>query len=467
MHRAIWVIKQPLITTPAITTPASLFPLVYGAALVAAPFSFGAVEAGVQAGLLVVMGFSLIGLTLFHPRPDALSRSLLFTLSLPFTAVLGVLVLQNSIIILPEQAVWSTMREVLGNSTSGTATLEKGTALGVVMPLLLIWLSLIGGWLIGSANRDQAWRFLERLGWAGSLLALYGLVTFLFFPDTLLWLEKRFYRENLTGTFVNRNTAAMFFGLITLLWCALLLARRERMKDKPLQQILRTDSKSLLRALHVVLGLLTVLLTGSRAGTALTILGLSLMVLVFTRHTQKRSWLWLILLAGALVAGAILINERFGEEGITDPARWATWQASLMLIREHPLFGIGLGSFTAGLMPWRLDGMGLRGEWDRAHQAFLEIAATGGLPLAAIVTCSALWLLMRLAWPCLHADKPRSRAVHALAAIGLFLALLQSLIDFALFTPGFAMPLGACIGLALGYTTFDYKRLDQKHSLRS
>ena len=54
--------------------------------------------------------------------------------------------------------------------------------------------------------------------------AIFAIVSFAYDPMIVLWRVKEAYLTNLTGTFVNRNTAATFFGTISVLWLMALLS---------------------------------------------------------------------------------------------------------------------------------------------------------------------------------------------------------------------------------------------------
>jgi hypothetical protein len=47
--------------------------------------------------------------------------------------------------------------------------------------------------------------------------AVFGILQDLFLPEQLLFVAKKYYRGNLTASFVNRNTAGTFFGVAFLL----------------------------------------------------------------------------------------------------------------------------------------------------------------------------------------------------------------------------------------------------------
>src|SRR4051812_18552442 len=61
------------------------------------------------------------------------------------------------------------------------------------------------------------------MAWAGAAYAGYGIFSLLVEPRMILWRGKTAYVGNLTGTFINRNTAATYFGSCAAVWLVLLM----------------------------------------------------------------------------------------------------------------------------------------------------------------------------------------------------------------------------------------------------
>jgi len=209
--------------------------------------------------------------------------------------------------------------------------------------------------------------------------------------------------------------------------------------------------------------LVATLLTGSRAGVVLTLIGLVLaFTLYFWRDLPRRSGPLLALAVGGLIALAVLqtlggsVSGRFSEHGLTDPERLQTYRDTLRLIENHPLLGTGLGTFASAFPPYRTGSFW--GVWDRAHNTFLEFAAEGGLPLAIAIAAGWLAILVMLA----NGVKLRRRdteypvASFSVAAI----CLCHAMIDFSLQIPGFAIMIFAMTGagVAQSFTTRELRQ---------
>src|SRR5262249_28136647 len=96
-------------------------------------------------------------------------------------------------------------------------------------------LALLLGLLVG-VDAACARRGIRVMAWAGVAYAAYGVFALLFDPAEILWREKTAYFGSLTSTFVNRNTAAAYFGSCTVVWFVLLMsAIRGNMPPGPIE----------------------------------------------------------------------------------------------------------------------------------------------------------------------------------------------------------------------------------------
>ncbi|MGO8388838.1 1,4-beta-xylanase, partial [Rhizobium johnstonii] len=89
----------------------------------------------------------------------------------------------------------------------------------------ILWVALpfftfLTGLLLCDTDQ-RARKVLTGLWLTAGIIAVFGLLQFLLFPNILIVVEKRAYLDSLTAVFVNRNTAATFLGLGTLLMLTL------------------------------------------------------------------------------------------------------------------------------------------------------------------------------------------------------------------------------------------------------
>jgi O-antigen ligase len=434
------------------------------AAVAVAPVPFGSTSPVVIAVWCVVLG---VGLLLASPR------GLRQTQLVP----LGVLaaVVAASLVVLHEQlssARWfgaaadpkwldaSRLLALVIDAPLSIATNEPFVAIGA--PLAAI-LALATSYIV-CADRNHAHRLFLVIAWSGAINAFVTIVLFLIDPAMLLWREKAYYISSLTGTFVNRNTAAVYFGSCAIV-CLLLFLRdlSPRRHDQPLRLAdlwaamgkgrARPSWTAAVSLFRLVVLLTALLMTQSRAGVVFSLLGLvGAFVLIRARHLNRRQNVWISLAIGIVVVLALLqalggsLATRFDQSGLTDPGRLDAYRSTLRMIGDHPWFGTGMGTFVWGFPPYRADGA-IWGVWTRAHNTPLEIASDMGLPFTLLIV--AAWGLVFALL--IHGIRNRRRdhfmpiAAFSVASV----SIAHSLVDFSLQIPGYAIVVFALIGAGM------------------
>lgn len=110
--------------------------------------------------------------------------------------------------------------------------------------------------------------------------------------------------------------------------------------------------------------------------------------------------------------------------------RFVMWKKVLLSVREHPLFGAGVGVQTTQDI---LSGYGL--PFKHAHNLFLEILSEGGI-LSLFLFCCILRLLLRRGAALLKTPQHREAQLFGFAIIGALLALcVHGVFDFPLLIP--------------------------------
>lgn len=210
-----------------------------------------------------------------------------------------------------------------------------------------------------TASESQYYRALRLWVFAASVQAL---------GSVLGLLPSDGYRS--LGYFQDPNLYAGY--LLTSIVVAMHLALRSRLRTWPL---------------HLAVLALGVLSTGSR-GAVLT----AGLLIVATLALVGLTKVGLLLGTISIGVGTVLLTSpeallRAGLPGAerltssaanagTDP-RWALWEQGMVLWRDHPLLGIGLGQYTRfsqGLTPYVGDGV----HGQVAHNTFLSFAAEAG-----------------------------------------------------------------------------------------
>jgi len=354
--------------------------------------------------------------------------------------------------------MWETAGRLLGETLTPQIGVNRLPVTVTLAPATLFAAAFLRALTLGS-EPGGAKLIARTIGWAALAYAVYGAVSLLLNPTMLLWREKEAYLANLTGTFINRNTAATYFGGATIIWLLAFIFefRRRFARDASLQHtiwlLMRAPPGVLIvAAVGTLVCLCATAATGSRGGFLLTLVagalacGFYLDVRVIARALG-----WRRLMFGLL--GLILVMEiwggavasRLAQRGLADSGRADVYRASIEIINEHPVFGIGLGAFEAYFPSRRPASLGNAGIWDRAHSTPLEIAVEMGAPTAMLVILLFAWLLALLA---LASWRNRRRDTIIGLSVGM-LGALHSCFDFSLQIPGYAVVYAALTGAGL------------------
>ena len=227
--------------------------------------------------------------------------------------------------------------------------------------------------------------------------ALYGLFQFLRPQLGVLWLSIS--QRAAQGTIIYKNQYAALLNLCWPVACAMAVAalgriftvdtrRSSRRFGQMLRNLNRENRLAGLYLLAVGMMLLAVLFSLSRGGI------IAMLVVLFTLDlTLPLSRRTKLVVAGILLAflggyglllGLDTVVNRFNAIDQSGLNRLNIYLASLPMVHEHWLTGIGLGSYDL-LSPVYLKGMPAQIHFDHAHNEYLEFAVELGLPAAALL----------------------------------------------------------------------------------
>jgi len=133
--------------------------------------------------------------------------------------------------------------------------------------------------------------------------------------------------------------------------------------------------------------------------------------------------------------------------GVTLETRQATYIQTIEAIRDHLLWGSGLGSFAQIFPLYRESEMSQTTVWTKAHNTYLENALELGLMAALALYCAVAGLF----WRCWRGLRTRTRDRHFAAggiAISVLVAL-HSLVDFSLQIPAVTVTYMYLMGIAV------------------
>jgi hypothetical protein len=191
-------------------------------------------------------------------------------------------------------------------------------------------------------------------------------------------------------------------------------------------------------------------LTRSLGGLAAAAAGLILVLPALT--ARRRIAFGLVVAILALVLGGLFLHQRRDEIAETpggDPLqlRAGNWGAAARMIEDHPLVGVGPGSFGTAYPRYMRDGMN---ETRYAHNSYLQTAACWGVWILAPITAVLLGFL-KAARRCIGDvdGSVEDAGVRLALAAGAATFLLHNLIDFTLYLPGIAGSAALLVGMTL------------------
>ncbi len=179
--------------------------------------------------------------------------------------------------------------------------------------------------------------------------------------------------------------------------------------------------------------------------------------LIFIGRTNYRLFFLFIIVSVAIIIvtvfpSQIVLQLQHAEDPSELPLRSGAWQTGIQVIRAFPLFGLGLGRYVYFVRAEPYRAITQYSPLDHPHNAFLELAALGGLPVAIMFTFLLL-LTFRLA---LHNWFRSSVKVRPLIASGVASAVALTI--FSLSDAGWTCaPLLAVGWLLLGAVSMPIK----------
>ena len=295
--------------------------------------------------------------------------------------------------------------------------------------------------------------------------ALYGLIQYLTSWQQIFTYVKKYYLEEATGTYINRNHFAGFLEMIlpfavvlALRWAALLFENTPSGTATLRKIASRTELLSLVLWLFLAT-LLFVALVLSRSRMGIISILVSLVAIVALAGTASMPARTRVAVATVFFLGVLGLIvwigidpvmsrfETLGREyNFSGQNRISIWRDTLGLIRHHPLLGTGLGSFSVVYPSVQTVFLTLLVE--HAHCDYLEVATDLGLPGAILAFGSIFWVLAQTIRRYRKTEESFDKAV-SLGCIGSIVAILvHSLADFNLYIPANALVFTLIVALA-------------------
>jgi O-Antigen ligase len=354
--------------------------------------------------------------------------------------------------------IWSMAAAALGKPVAGSISINRDFTAQALVELITV-ASVF--WVALQLCRDtaRAMFLLRAVAVIISAYAAWGLVGFAFHAGRTAWLASSPGLGYVTSTFINRNSFATYAGMGLVVASALVLQlyrHRGASSYGPWRLRLATFIETTGEQGAVLLGcafliLVALLLSVSRGGIIATGLGLFVLGASTFRRRQRRptELLETIIFGTVLVAVVFLVFGdafvgKLGERGLVDTNRIAVNALSLRSIRDAPLAGYGLGTFTDIFPLYRDRSISVFGVWEQAHDSYIEIFQGLGLVFGSMLLASVLILVIRCARAMVtrHENVTFPRVAVACAC----LVGVHAFVDFSLQIEAVALTFAALLG---------------------
>ncbi len=373
--------------------------------------------------------------------------------------------------------MWSEAGRALTDNVSGAISINPSATKTGLLRLLTY-----GGvfWLALQFGRDyrQADFILKIIGIAILANGLYALILWSMGSQTILGFEKWVGKEEVTGTFVNRNHFASYIGIGCVIWLLLVLraveelfTRLQGVRLKYYPEIIAGEffirNGVYLLGLLILIGVL--MLSRSRAGALCAFAGMFVLVVCrcagwskyFSSNKDTSRFAVLnfslafstVALAGVgllflfqMSGGGRLIGRLLSENAV-DYERVGVFRKTIEAIGDSPWLGSGFGTFT-DIFPMYRDGiLSAYGRWYQAHNTYLENMMELGVPVAGLLFLVVGWCVYRCVAGAFQRKKSQSFSQTGLSVS--VIVLLHSLIDFPLQISGITVTYVTLLGVGV------------------
>ena len=304
----------------------------------------------------------------------------------------------------------------------------------------------------------------------GMFEAFYGLIQYLTGWQQIFAYVKKFYLQEATGTYVNRNHYAGLLEMILPFAVVMALQKvwtlRQKVPDEPgrTKKIFSSTEFPFLALWIFVAAVLFAALVFSRSRMGIISALVSLIAILAragtsslpTRTRIATGVLFLLGIVGLSVwIGSDPVITRF--ETLDDQYshagqdRLSIWRDTLHLIRRDPLLGNGFGTFAVVYPSVQTAFLNHLVEY--AHCDYLQIAAELGVPGGILMFGAIFWILGQTVRHCSRAGREHDKTI-SLACLGSITAiLLHSLADFNLYIPANTLVFAIVLALAWSNAT--------------
>ena len=387
-------------------------------------------------------------------RPDPQRVAALAVPAMLYLAALAWAAFQT----MPEAGSWAHPSWSALPPGEGARSISADPAAGrLLAPRLAAYGALF--WIIARAAREpgRALRMTQAIALGATLLSIYGLAAAATGVNPVLELDGR--RTLVSASFVNRNSFATWAAFGALANLAVFVALTEAPGPGDARRSLRDAMETFfangwLFALGFAITVTALIASQSRAGALSAAIGLAVFLSAYRKTADAglgarggigAATAVLVVVFAAAVAGSGLATRIVGAS--EEEARFAVFPLVIEGVTARPWLGHGLGAFQDVFRAYVTPELAF-GEWDLAHNSYLENAFELGMPAALSLYLALGLIVLRVLRG--TRERRRDRAWPALALGCAGVAAAHSLFDFSLQIPAVAALFAAI--LAIGWT---------------
>lgn len=264
----------------------------------------------------------------------------------------------------------------------------------------------------------------------GFVYAFFAILQSVLSPDKIYGLYDVSLKSSY-GSFVNRHNFAAFIEMAIAVPLGMMFVGAVE-KDRKLLFI-------------TAIGLMGIalILSGSRGGLVAFLAEIFFLVILTTKTKNYNQFalkaglsvaLVVIVIVGAIMVGGesslTRISDTVGSNDVTS-GRTEIWSVSLQIIKDYPIFGVGLGAYSIAYTPYdTLNGLS---RVEQAHNDYLQVLTDAGL-IGLIIGAGFLFLLFKTGLKNVNTNNTFRRGVAVGAFAGCFAVLVHSFFDFVLHT---------------------------------
>lgn len=363
---------------------------------------------------------------------------------------------------------WEYANEILksnNNSISISPSQTKWAVIQTVSPFIVFTSVLI----LSNSEKNilNIWKFIVYIG---ILFSVFSILNLYFWPSYILFEERVHDAKNLTGFFVNRNTAATYIGICIIATISLLAFRfgdengiRILFNNKHFFAKIIKKRLLIILVIGLFIQVIAIHQTNSRGGIIATYAAIFLFILTTVSYQKSGFKLIVTTIFSFVFLGVVLLI--YGQNTLyriwianldSEKYRICAYISTIDAIKENWIFGTGLGTFVEIFPVYRNELCGIYNQWEFAHNFYLEGYLTLGV-VFLLICMYVYWILIKTFISGIR-NRVRYKAFPVGGLAVLLLISIHSLVDFSLQIHAVAVLAASVLGVAAAFSSRSKKQ---------